>query len=176
MAMPLLLMRAMLRAGASFALMLVALMLVTFLIGKAAPIDPVIKVVGDRASAEAYQAAKVELGLDRPLPEQFLRYMGQVVRGDLGQSTSTGRPVVQDLATYFPATIELRRPVRLLGAGVLAGARRACSSSTASWAGYRARPARRVLQRHRHHPDRRHPHRRRHRGELGGSSATPSAT
>ncbi|MFO1190972.1 MAG: ABC transporter permease [Rhodoferax sp.] len=113
--MPLLLMRAMLRAGASFALMLVALMLVTFLIGKAAPIDPVIKVVGDRASAEAYQAAKVELGLDRPLPEQFLRYMGQVVRGDLGQSTSTGRPVVQDLATYFPATIELATAGILLG-------------------------------------------------------------
>ena len=110
-----LLLRATLRAGATFVLMLVALMLVTFLIGKAAPIDPVIKVVGDRATTEAYQAAKAELGLDRPIYEQFARYVWRAAQGDLGQSTSTGRPVMEDLATYFPATIELATFGILLG-------------------------------------------------------------
>lgn len=104
-AMPLL--RAILRTGATFALMLVALMLVTFLIGKAAPIDPVLKIVGDRATPEAYAQARKELGLDQPLARQFVRYVVQATKGDLGKSTSTGRPVVEDLAQYFPATIEL---------------------------------------------------------------------
>jgi peptide/nickel transport system permease protein len=103
----LLLLRVILRTGATFALMLVALMLVTFLIGKAAPIDPVLKIVGDRATPEAYAQARRELGLDKPLAQQFLRYVGQAARGDLGKSTSTGRPVLEDLAQYFPATIEL---------------------------------------------------------------------
>lgn len=107
--------REMLRAAATFVLMLVALMLVTFLIGKASPIDPVLKVVGDRATPEAYQAAKVALGLDRSLPEQFGRYVWRVGHGDLGSSTSTGRPVLQDLALYFPATIELATFGILLG-------------------------------------------------------------
>ncbi len=111
----LLLLRAAMRTGATFALMLVALMLVTFLIGKAAPIDPVLKVVGDRATPEAYEQARKELGLDKPLAQQFVRYVVQAARGDLGLSTSTGRPVVEDLAQYFPATIELATCGILLG-------------------------------------------------------------
>ena len=111
----LLLLRAAMRTGATFALMLVALMLVTFLIGKAAPIDPVLKVVGDRATPEAYEQARKELGLDKPLAQQFVRYVAQAARGDLGLSTSTGRPVVEDLAQYFPATIELATCGILLG-------------------------------------------------------------
>jgi peptide/nickel transport system permease protein len=110
-----LLLRAGLRTGATFVLMLLALMLVTFLIGKAAPIDPVLKVVGDRATPEVYEAAKIELGLDRPIVEQFARYVWRVTKGDLGQSTSTGRPVVEDLLLYFPATIELATFGILLG-------------------------------------------------------------
>lgn len=99
--------RAVTRTGASFALMLLALLLVTFMIGKAAPIDPVIKMVGDRASPEAYAQAKQSLGLDQPLYLQFVRYAVHAVQGDLGNSTSTGRPVVEDLMQYFPATLEL---------------------------------------------------------------------
>lgn len=99
--------RAITRTGASFALMLLALLLVTFMIGKAAPIDPVIKMVGDRASPEAYAQAKQSLGLDQPLYLQFVRYAVNAVQGDLGNSTSTGRPVVEDLMQYFPATLEL---------------------------------------------------------------------
>jgi peptide/nickel transport system permease protein len=98
---------ALLRSGLSFALMLLVLLLVTFLIGKAAPIDPVLQVVGDRASPEAYQQARHNLGLDRPVYMQFVHYVANAARGDLGRSTSTGRSVVEDLRQYFPATLEL---------------------------------------------------------------------
>ena len=98
---------AVLRAGSSLVLMLLALLLVTFLIGKAAPIDPVLRVVGDRASPQAYEKARIELGLDQPLHLQFARYVVNALRGDLGSSTSTGRKVGEDLRQYFPATLEL---------------------------------------------------------------------
>lgn len=98
---------AVLRAGSSLVLMLLALLLVTFLIGKAAPIDPVLRVVGDRASPQAYEKARIELGLDQPLHLQFARYVVNALKGDLGNSTSTGRKVGEDLRQYFPATLEL---------------------------------------------------------------------
>ena len=90
------------RTLSSFVLMLLALLLVTFLIGKASPIDPVIKIVGDRATAEAYEQARRGLGLDKPVALQFVAYVGRAVQGDLGNSTSTGRPVLEDLLQYFP--------------------------------------------------------------------------
>lgn len=95
------------RTLASLVLMLFALLLVTFLIGKAAPIDPVLKVVGDRATPEVYEQARIALGLDKPLHRQFVSYATDAMAGDLGKSTSTGRAVVEDLKQYFPATLEL---------------------------------------------------------------------
>ncbi|HNX30284.1 MAG TPA: ABC transporter permease [Holophaga sp.] len=103
------------RALLTFALTVVGLLLITFLIQKASPIDPVLRVVGDHASPEAYHAVYVEMGMDRPLYVQFGRYLGKVSRGDLGVSTSTGRPVVEDLAQYFPATVELATVAIVLG-------------------------------------------------------------
>ena len=95
--------------------MLVALLLITFLISSAAPIDPVLKVVGDRATPEAYAKAKAELGLDKPLHLQFLAFARKALVGDLGSSTSTGRKVVEDLRQYFPATLELATAGILIG-------------------------------------------------------------
>ncbi len=106
---------AILQSAVSLLLMLVALLLVTFLIGKAAPIDPVLQVVGDRASRETYEQARVELGLDKPLYTQFIRYTVQAAQGNLGKSTSTGRAVVADLKQYFPATLELATAGILIG-------------------------------------------------------------
>jgi peptide/nickel transport system permease protein len=106
---------AVLRAGSSLGLMLVALLLITFLISSAAPIDPVLKVVGDRATPEAYAKAKTELGLDKPLHMQFLAFAQKALVGDLGSSTSTGRKVVEDLKQYFPATLELATAGILIG-------------------------------------------------------------
>jgi peptide/nickel transport system permease protein len=83
------------------------LLAITFLIGRVIPIDPVLAVVGDRASMATYERVKAEMGLDQPLPVQFARYVGDVVTGDLGMSVSTNRPVAQDLARVFPATFEM---------------------------------------------------------------------
>ena len=94
------------------------------------PIDPVLAVVGDRASAETYARAKSDLGLDRPLYVQFYRYLGLVLRGDFGRSVLTRNPVTADIARFLPATIELATTATLLGIalgiplGVVAAARR----------------------------------------------------
>jgi peptide/nickel transport system permease protein len=64
-------------------------------------------VVGDRATQEQYEAARQAMGLDRALVVQFVDYVWQVMQGDLGRSVSTNRPVVEDLARVFPATLEM---------------------------------------------------------------------
>lgn len=105
------------------------LLAITFFIGRVVPIDPVLAVVGDRASNEVYEAARQAMGLDRPLYLQFLSYVGDVFTGNLGQSISTGRPVIEDLARVFPATLEMATIGILIGVllgvpmGVLAATR-----------------------------------------------------
>ncbi|WEK06681.1 MAG: ABC transporter permease [Candidatus Devosia phytovorans] len=83
------------------------LLAITFFIGRVIPIDPVLSVVGDRATQAQYDAAKIAMGLDRPLWEQFISYVINVFSGNLGQSVSTGRAVVDDLGRVFPATLEM---------------------------------------------------------------------
>jgi peptide/nickel transport system permease protein len=102
----------------SVALTLLGLVLVTFLIGRVVPIDPVLAAVGDRASAEVYQRMRVELGLDLPLWQQFLNYVGDVLRGDLGTSVLTSRPVLEDIGRVFPATLELATSAVVIGVAV----------------------------------------------------------
>lgn len=99
----------------SVALTFLGLLLVTFLIARVVPIDPVLAVVGDRASAEVYERARIELGLDRPLYEQFWIYLTDVLRGDFGTSVLTSRPVIEDIARVFPATLELATLGTLIG-------------------------------------------------------------
>jgi peptide/nickel transport system permease protein len=86
---------------------LFGLVLVTFLIGRAMPIDPVIAIVGDHASPETIATVRLELGLDRPLYVQFAIYLRNLLSGDLGHSVMTSQPVTTDIARYFPATLEL---------------------------------------------------------------------
>ncbi|GAA2865546.1 peptide/nickel transport system permease protein [Aminobacter niigataensis] len=83
------------------------LLAITFFIGRVVPIDPVLAVVGDRAPRAVYEAARIEMGLDKPLIVQFFHYVGNVLTGDLGISVSTGKPVAEDLARVFPATLEM---------------------------------------------------------------------
>ena len=109
---------------------LFGLVLITFLIGRVVPIDPVLAVVGDRAPQSVVEQARHEMGLDRPLPVQFVRYVGSLLHGDLGRSVMTSHPVTQDIATFFPATMELATVAILLATavgiplGVLAAVRR----------------------------------------------------
>jgi len=95
------------------------LLLVTFLIGRIVPIDPVLAVVGDKASAEVYERVRLQLGLHLPLWQQFFIYIKAVLTGDFGVSVLTSRPVFEDIARVFPATVELAVIATLIG--VLSG-------------------------------------------------------
>ena len=106
------------------------LLLITFLIGRVLPIDPVLAAVGERASADVYEKVRVELGLNLPLHVQFWNYAVKVLHGDLGRSVLTANPVLTDIRRVFPATLELATLGTLIGVllgvpiGVVAAARR----------------------------------------------------
>ena len=114
----------------TIAVTMLGLLFVTFVIGRVMPIDPVIAVVGERATKETYQAAYDAMGLDRPVIVQFLYYIWDVLHGDFGQSLLNGRPVWDDIKRVFPATLELATLGTFLGVvigvplGVVAAVRR----------------------------------------------------
>lgn len=91
----------------SVAITLFGLILVTFLIGRAMPIDPVLAIVGDHAPPDVVARVRAELALDRPLIVQFWIYLGHLAHGDLGRSVMTQNLVTEDILHYFPATLEL---------------------------------------------------------------------
>ena len=109
---------------------MVGLLLLTFIIGRVMPIDPVIAVLGERASPSAYAAVRAEMGLDRPITVQFGLYLWDVLHGNFGISRLTGHTVAQDIARVFPATLELATIGTILGVvlgvplGVLAAVKR----------------------------------------------------
>jgi peptide/nickel transport system permease protein len=92
---------------ASIPVTLFGLALVTFLIGRVMPIDPVIAIAGDHAPPDVVARVRLELGLDRPLLVQFAIYLNNLLHGDLGRSVMTTRPVLADIGRFFPATLEL---------------------------------------------------------------------
>lgn len=101
-------------SAASLPLTLLGLVLVTFLIGRVMPIDPVLAIVGDRAPQDVVERARMELGLDQPLYAQFWRYLTDILRGDFGRSVMTGNTVLHDIGRFFPATIELATAALLI--------------------------------------------------------------
>jgi peptide/nickel transport system permease protein len=86
---------------------LFGLALLTFLIGRTMPIDPVVAIVGDKAPADVVERIRLDLGLDRSLIEQFWIYLSKLLQGDLGTSVMTGQPVTADIVQFFPSTLEL---------------------------------------------------------------------
>lgn len=110
------------RLGAAL-LILVGLVLAVFVLQQLSPLDPVKAMLGANASAPAVEAQREQMGLDDPLSTQFVHYVGDLLRGDLGTSYRTRRPVAQDLSTYLPATAELAATailIALILAAVLA--------------------------------------------------------
>ena len=98
--------------GRRLALAVVALfgvIVTAFLVAHSVPADPLATVLSEQATKDpSIRAAYMKRwGLDRPLPEQFVAYLTNVLRGDLGESFTTRRPVLQDLKQFLPATIEL---------------------------------------------------------------------
>ena len=81
------------------------LSLITFLLGALAPSGPVEIILGKRADPQAIAELKRQYGLDRPLPEQYARWLGAVLRGDFGISFRTRQPVGRTLTERYPVTL-----------------------------------------------------------------------
>src|SRR6185437_4719262 len=82
--------------------------LIAFLLIRLIPGDPVLLMLGERGgSPEVVQEMRHNLGLDRPLVTQYIQFIARAVRGDLGDSIISQRPVWAEFADRFPATLEL---------------------------------------------------------------------
>lgn len=114
----------------TIAVTMLGLLFMTFVIGRVMPVDPVLSIVGERASQEMYDREFIKLGLDKPIVVQFLYYLRDVLGGDFGISLRTGFPVWNDIKRVFPATMELATLGTIMGVsigvplGVLAAVKR----------------------------------------------------
>jgi ABC-type dipeptide/oligopeptide/nickel transport system permease component len=86
---------------------LLGVIVITFILTRALPGDPAAYFAGGAATQEAVDQVRTQLGLDRPLIDQFFRYAAALARGDLGLSLTTGQPVSQELMQRLPASLEL---------------------------------------------------------------------
>jgi len=86
---------------------LLGVIVITFLLTRALPGDPAAYFAGQAATQEAIEQIRAQLGLDRSLPEQFVAYLRDLARGELGQSLSTGQSVAGEIAARLPASLEL---------------------------------------------------------------------
>ena len=80
---------------------------VTFFLSLVVPLDPLAAIAGPQAPQETVDRLRVLYGFDQPMYVQFFRYLGRLIQGDLGTSFQTGRPVLDDIIQFFPATLEL---------------------------------------------------------------------
>ncbi|MGB0905726.1 MAG: ABC transporter permease, partial [Mangrovicoccus sp.] len=96
----------------------IGVVIITFVLTRALPGDPAVYFAGDAADEASIQEVREKLGLDKSLPEQFLRYVSDLLRGDWGDSLSTGQPVLSDLARRLPASLELTLTALLLSCAI----------------------------------------------------------
>lgn len=94
------------------------LMVITFIISHVIPADPIAAAAGENATAEQIVALRAKFGLDQPVHVQLYRYILLVLQGDFGISLYTQRPIVEDIATRLPATLELTFVAVLISAAV----------------------------------------------------------
>ncbi len=97
------------------AITLFAVLTIVFFIVRVLPGDPAIAILGDQASEAALAALRSRLGLDVPLYQQYVVFLGGVVVGDWGVSMVSGRPVIEEIVKVLPATIELTVASLVLG-------------------------------------------------------------
>ena len=93
---------------------LLGLSLLTFGLLRLVPGDPAQVMLGEHASADQVERFRREMGLDRPLPVQYARYLAHLLRGDWGRSIKTGLPVRTELGQRLPATVELGAAAMLI--------------------------------------------------------------
>lgn len=101
-----------------FVFMLLGVTVITFFLSRVIPGDPAQMIAGMRASKEQVANTRARLGLDAPLPEQFVNYLGDLLHGDLGESIMNHRKVEENLRQFFPATVELTLFAFLIAAGL----------------------------------------------------------
>jgi len=89
---------------------------IVFLAMRLVPSDPAMVVLGDHASAEAIEAFRTEMGLNRPLVDQYWEFIGGLARGNLGRSLITNRPIADQIWSLFPYTFNLAVFSTLIGA------------------------------------------------------------
>lgn len=94
---------------------LLAMLTAVFILVRLVPGDPAAVMLGDQASAEALEALRQQLGLNSPVYLQYLHFLGDVLRGNLGIAMSTGRPVLQEVATVLPWTLQLTASAIVIG-------------------------------------------------------------
>lgn len=99
-------------------LVILGVMIITFLVSRVIPADPARLYAGGRATDEMIVAVEEKLGLNDPLPVQFLSYVGGVLQGDFGNSFRTKRAISTDLKIFIPATLELVILAMLLAAAI----------------------------------------------------------
>jgi peptide/nickel transport system permease protein len=97
---------------------LFGLLTLTFVLTHLVPSDPAATLAGDQATPAQIAEIRAAYGFDRPIYEQFVRYLGQLARGDLGFSYFTHRPVIEDLFARLPATLELTFFALLISVGL----------------------------------------------------------
>ncbi len=90
-------------------------LVITFIISHLIPADPIAAVLGPQAPPEVIESVRREWGFDRPIHEQFVIYVWNILQGNLGKSLRTNRNVAQDLRQFFPATFELATAAILIG-------------------------------------------------------------
>jgi len=88
-------------------LALLGVVTITFFIARVIPSNPEVTWAGQRATPEQLEAAWIELGLDKSLPEQYVIYLNDLIHGDLDDSLNNHQPVATELKRYIPATLEL---------------------------------------------------------------------
>ena len=97
---------------------LIGVVIVTFLLTRALPGDPAAYFAGPAATKEAIQEIRVKLGLDKSLPQQFLGYVRDLARGDMGSALTTGQPVAAEIRARLPASAELTLLGLILAMGI----------------------------------------------------------
>src|SRR5207302_8413437 len=81
--------------------------LIVFTLPRLIPGDVVVLMLAEKAYAKDLEELRAKLGLDRPLPVQYVEWLGRVTRGDLGASLWTKRPVLEEIGQRLPVTLEL---------------------------------------------------------------------
>lgn len=95
-----------------------AVLTLVFLVVRVIPGDPATAALGDYASQEAVEALRERMGLNDPLYVQYFRFLGDLLRGDLGTSLITGQPISEQVMDVLPYTLQLTLSAVLIGSAL----------------------------------------------------------